>query len=673
MEQSSGTDLEVKRSDFANDDVLSQRDELQIAVSSSSTLTFDRSSGPGNEIGFEQTGTIETVADKSTGEDIEEMPKLIEVPEPEKSRKNVKFNLRKSLAWDSAFFTNDGVLDADELSTMIEVGEKGAKHQLPGIEEEVYRSMDSISTLESDNLSLDCLEAELFVDIRASIQKSNKSFNLNDSSTKVSSGKKEYEPKVGSSSKKVDLDSGKRLAARRKDITLSIPQPKIINRLSSNLNAASTPTKRASLSANHAKKDQDIAKKPHVTQKGTQTTKPTTIQGSKVAGVTGPRRAVPKPSVSSKSSSLGSLTALKTDSPRPSSSSSSCSSGVDVKVNISRKKVESKSVKPIARSIIPKTPSRISMDNRRLPVTSNVSSSISPASSISDWSSESRGSSIDTSVSYRSFDCDTSVQPALSIHPLPRISNQTGSLSRPPTAQPTGLRMPSPKIGFFDGGKTGVKTPTGCVRAQSKLPNGPTSSNNVKYGKVPPPKSSVTNPNMKPNAQKTGPKPSQEQPSSKPKTKSSLVTSDVSDHKNETGLNICINPSHNVDEDSNKLPDSGNKDSEVPSNEPVMVGSEPKTKSSLVTSDVLDHKNETGLNICINPSHNVDEDSNKLPDLGNKVSEVPSNEPVTVGSRIPFAVMNSVSEPKETGVEVTEKTANIPFIESEKNENTEVV
>ncbi|KAI7754232.1 hypothetical protein M8C21_006707 [Ambrosia artemisiifolia] len=683
--------------DAKNDNVLSHSDDLLIAAS-----------GPLNEIGFEQTRTFETEADKSTGEDIEEMPKLIKTPEPEKSRKNGKFNLRKSLAWDSAFFTNDGVLDADELSTMIEGGEKavkyqlpgieeevyksmdsissfesdnlsldcleaelfddirasiqksnrsfntnnsslkvsssgkkdplpkvnssepstmiegggkGVKHQLPGIEEEVCKSMDSISTFESDNLSLDCLEAELFVDIRASIQKSNKSSNLNNSSIKVSSGKKESQPKFSSAIKKVDLDSAKRLGARTKEITSSIPQPKMINRLNLNQNFNSALTKRASLSANHAKKDQDIAKKAHVTQKGTQTAKPTTIQGSKVTGVIGPRRAVPKPSISSKSSSAGSSATLKTDPTRPSSSSSSCSSGTDVKVNLSRKKVDPRSAKLTAGSVIPKTPSRISM-HKPPSVGSNLSSSISPASSISDWSPESRGSGIDTSVSYRSFDSDTSVQPALSNLPTPRISNQngsqTGSLSRPPAVQPTGLRMPSPKIGFFDGGKTGVRTPTGGIRSQSRLPTGPTSSNGGKFGKIPPPKAAVTHANIKPYPQKTVPKPSQEQPISKPKTKSNITTSDASDHKSEASLNVCINPSHNVDKDSNKRPISRNNDSEVISNECFVVV----------------------------------EDDNKAK---------------TDGSRIPFADKNS------TSMEVNEKTVNFPFSVSEHNENREVV
>ncbi|XP_076893373.1 uncharacterized protein LOC143545353 [Bidens hawaiensis] len=611
MKDTAGNDLQPKQSIAAdnNDVVLSHSDDrssgpveemgfeqtgiVETEAEKSPNEDFEEmptlieTQGPVEEMGFEQTGIVETEAEKSTSEDFEEMPTLIETTEPEKPRNNAKFNLRKSLAWDSAFFTSDGVLDADELSTMIEVGEKSVKHQLPGIEEEVYKSMDSISTLESDNLSLDCLEAELFEDIRASIQKSNKSTNVNNLSIKTPLGKKGFQPKISSSSK-VDLDSGKRLGARTKDNISSIPQPKIINRLNLNQSSTAALTKRASLSVSQAKKDQDAAKKAHVTQKGSQIAKPTTIQGSKVTGVIGPQRAVPKPSISSKPSSLGSSTTLKTDPTRPSSSSSSCSSGTDVKANISRKKAVSKTAKLTAGSVIPKTPSRVSMNNKQPPASCNISSSISPASSISDWSPESRGSSVDTSISYRSFDGDAAAQSALSNLPTPRISSQNGSqigqLSRPPTFQPTGLRMPSPKIGFFDGGKTGVRTPTGGIRSQSTLPNGPTISNGAKFGKIPPPKATVTHANMKPNPQKVVPKPSKKQPTSKPKTKSNIAA----------------------------------------------------------ISDVLDHKND-------------------------------NNTSITDGSRNPFAVKNSVSDTSGTGMEVTEKSVNFPLLESQQNENSEVV
>lgn len=79
-----------------------------------------------------------------------------------------------------------GVLDAEELSSIIEGVEKEA---LPRIEEDVYKSCDSISTLESDSLTLESVEMEgdLFEDVRASIQKSSKKSNLSGENTKVPS------------------------------------------------------------------------------------------------------------------------------------------------------------------------------------------------------------------------------------------------------------------------------------------------------------------------------------------------------------------------------------------------------------------------------------------------------------------------------------------------------
>ncbi|KAL4560547.1 hypothetical protein LXL04_032700 [Taraxacum kok-saghyz] len=503
MGESAEKDLDLKTSGAVIDDCLSQGNELVIAVTSSSTLAEDGSSGPVKETTLEQLETINLDVDDTmdmahTNEESEEMPKLIETPEPEMPKKNSKFNLRKSLAWDSAFFTCDGVLDADELSNMIEKGEKGMKNQLPGIEEEVYRSMESISTLESDNLTLECLEAELFEDIRASIQKSN-----NKSSIKMQSGKKDSQTKVSSSSKKLDLDSGKRPASRinvnNNSNTSSIPKPKIISKVG----PTSTLTKRASLSTNQAKKDQDIAKQAQVTQKGTQTVKTTT-------GVMKPRRGVPKPSLTSKSSSSSS--SLYTN--------SSSSSGND-----SRKKIDSKNGNnKVTAGPIPKTPSRMmNTKNKAPPVKSrlssnsivsnpNLSASISPASSI-DLSSESSSS---TSMNRRSIE---SIDSSFGIHP-----SQTASLSRPPSFQPTGLRMPSPKIGFFDGGKSGARTPNGGVRSQIRAPT------TLNGAKIPPPKTVF----LKPNPQKTVPKPSQEQQITKPKT----------------SLNLCLNPAVN---DSNKI------------------------------------------------------------------------------------------------------------------------
>lgn len=85
------------------------------------------------------------------------------------------------------YFVSSGVLDSEELSSMIE-GDKSEKRMLPGIQEEICRSTDTISTLESDTLTLESIEANLFEDVRASIQKLSKASNVMDENTKVGSG-----------------------------------------------------------------------------------------------------------------------------------------------------------------------------------------------------------------------------------------------------------------------------------------------------------------------------------------------------------------------------------------------------------------------------------------------------------------------------------------------------
>lgn len=75
-----------------------------------------------------------------------------------------------------------GFLEPDELSSMIKGADKCGKPLLPGIEEDMRRSTDSISTLESESLTLESLEADFFEDIRASIQKSSKASNRTSSS-----------------------------------------------------------------------------------------------------------------------------------------------------------------------------------------------------------------------------------------------------------------------------------------------------------------------------------------------------------------------------------------------------------------------------------------------------------------------------------------------------------
>lgn len=71
---------------------------------------------------------------------------------------------------------------------MIGSTEKSNKHVLPGIEEDIHRSTDSLSTLNSDTMTLKSLEGDLFEDIRASIQKSSKASNVANPNSKKKLG-----------------------------------------------------------------------------------------------------------------------------------------------------------------------------------------------------------------------------------------------------------------------------------------------------------------------------------------------------------------------------------------------------------------------------------------------------------------------------------------------------
>lgn len=123
------------------------------------------------------TNVVKEADTVGSSDQIKQVPDLTESSEPDIVRRNGNCNLRKSLAWDSAFFTSAGVLDPEELSCMIGGAEKNKSQALPSILEDVGRSTDSVSTLASDKLTVENVEAELFEDIRASLQKSSKKVN----------------------------------------------------------------------------------------------------------------------------------------------------------------------------------------------------------------------------------------------------------------------------------------------------------------------------------------------------------------------------------------------------------------------------------------------------------------------------------------------------------------
>ncbi|XP_019191457.1 PREDICTED: uncharacterized protein LOC109185922 isoform X3 [Ipomoea nil] len=569
-------DLEVKGLSLLDDGP--ENDDFVLTLSPSPLKQTDNHKG----LSLEMSGTMDVQEEKdmdNRGEEDDVLPELHESMEPERSRRKGKLNLRKSLAWDSAFFTDAGVLDAEELSSMVKGSEKIEKNVMPRIEEDVEKSTDTISTLASDNVALEHLEAELFEDIRASIQRSNKVSNV------MTSIRKDVSPVAdnggNSASKKADatlknvpkskLAPKRAIGAQtlgmlksqqkhtdgiqgpRKSIKLDNPrvtQPVKTGDLTSSLAKLpklpskanpipATMAKRASLSANHVKIDHDNTKTNTVAGKGAHT--------SKVFDSSNACKALPKPALSSKASSMRFSAASKMLSSRSSSDSTgSTLSDKAGKPNLpmARRKLVSKPVSQPSSASMLKTPSKTALKNKvssgnsaisAYLMSSKINSSISPASSISEWSSASAASSSSCSIinersnkSRISFDTSSCISLESDASTLDftnsssnqnqgtaspkentrKASTQSDTVSLPPM-KPSGLRMPSPKIGFFDGVKS-VRTPNGTMRCNSKQstalpkigticsPNGIGRSNmKSKASGLPPSRMSTASENMK--------------------------------------------------------------------------------------------------------------------------------------------------------------------------------
>ncbi|KAL8241306.1 hypothetical protein R6Q59_014841 [Mikania micrantha] len=99
-----------------------------------------------------------------------------------KSTEEINTKMRRSFSWDRAFYTNDGFLDAEELSSMIEGDGDDLKNELQRIEE------------------IQSLEAKLFQEIEASTEKSTNSSRNSSSGKKDSRAKKVRAAQTASSS-----------------------------------------------------------------------------------------------------------------------------------------------------------------------------------------------------------------------------------------------------------------------------------------------------------------------------------------------------------------------------------------------------------------------------------------------------------------------------------------
>ncbi|XP_008650932.1 uncharacterized protein [Zea mays] len=420
-----------------------------------------------------------------------EDPERTESPEQRKAKKGV--NLRKSLAWDSEFFTSEGVLDTEELAIVNSTYRKAQGSRLPGIIEETRRSGESTtSTLESETWAMESLETELFDNVRASIQRSlGKPDKLSGRPVAASNP-----PKATANAPRV---------AARKGVD-RMPQSKMRAPVSTSQGAVSRQRPQVTINEPVAARDKNltgaaeakISSKPpralpRVAMMRSSTNTTVTSRASDKRNSTGGavnRQAVGKTASTSAVLRSGrgtnSSSILKSGFFTSAATSSHCML-MDTKpeaktksatLSIKNRPAQRVPVRPSSKSDISKTiPSRSS--GNRIPAKGHAdraSPSISPSSSMDSMSSVISGASTASTVGKMSHTSDNlnALSPSLrksnDCHPNPKfrppivteghssgtaasrdnlkataeITNQGKGL------KPSGLRRPTPKIGYFD-------------------------------------------------------------------------------------------------------------------------------------------------------------------------------------------------------------------------------
>ncbi|CAH8387346.1 unnamed protein product [Eruca vesicaria subsp. sativa] len=405
-----------------------------------------------------------------------------EVMQPSELDKVMKYNLRKSLAWDKAFFTNPGVLEPDELSNMIESNHVGEKKKILGtIQEDVKRSTESISTLKSDctveTSQEDCV---LFEDVRASIHRS--AVSIDDATPDRSKELGEREAVVHSptSSTLDDPDSHEKMkpnAIRKRPQGLGkvTKQPIAAKEHNATISRPSTGTSRsvrASMDVNKTKQE----KNPKLTGRI--------------------RPIVSKPGVPSRSalrsSSVGSRNELTSSCSSLESCISASSSASKRSPLESVKQKKAQNLRIVSHSLVngstSRAASKLIAQSRVSPFSASstykprLSSNASFLSASVDWSFNSPRASTPNKMAKGKkkplsvggspgIDDTKTLKNSKDISAVQDDHKSEGTASSASMMKPTGLRVPSPKLGYFDGGRSSVaRTPTGtCTGPGSGL------------------------------------------------------------------------------------------------------------------------------------------------------------------------------------------------------------
>ncbi|XP_020275339.1 uncharacterized protein DDB_G0271670-like isoform X2 [Asparagus officinalis] len=426
------------------------------------------------------------------------VPEKSESPE-QKRAKSGKVNLRKSLAWDSAF-TSEGVLNTEELAIVNSTFRKIELCSLPGIQEDLRLSTESTSTLDGESYKLENLEGDLFENVRASIQQSLSKHNncpSGKSDTPRICSRKKVEVAFQTKMKrpvtlKRDGISGQRLECNSKEAVLGAKEaaketgvsklllkpPQVVPKSivpSNKGSSGSTQMKdnTRTLSGNGANRQGIVTFNKGNEVSTRMTSRPVSSMKPNASSHLGTMLRSTS-SCLSNSSPLNSLSHLKDNSP----------------LERRRKRNASKnSEQPLSGS----KQQNISHSKSRASSTFKFSSGASPSSSMDSIISEatSSTSTIKPSSSVESFASSTSSSPSLRVathqprirkessvnllharpianvpagtrvlsessnkdHPRSSINNNTGLRG----SKPSGLRMPSPKIGYFDAEKSLVR------------------------------------------------------------------------------------------------------------------------------------------------------------------------------------------------------------------------
>ncbi|KAF7149287.1 hypothetical protein RHSIM_Rhsim03G0122700 [Rhododendron simsii] len=454
-------------------------------------------------------------------------------------------HVRKSLAWDSAFFTSAGVLDPEELCIINRGFEKSEAHLVRKIRQDQHkrRSVDIQYTLKSDGFCFETnqsTEGDLFEDVRASIQRSSimSSVFKSDCKSGVGEGRKQKARYL----KKVDDVSQNRHATRNGESNLFSHKPPKILRIMNPVSAGHT---KILLGADPIK----MEKKTAASRSG---------QGLEVS-----KRSVSSTSFCSTSSMI---------SPKPSSSIPVTASN-DATASwspsfrfssTSKRKTDSTNTRLAATGSTNKTPPLRCLPGGRSGLrnlSSNQYSFASPVNSFDGWSLESSSASamrrskcLETSFCTNRGACLSNVgtqQLDLQSHSHDQLfghqeSQQTKLLTRcidevletgnalaeSRRFRPSGLRVPSPKMGFFDEEKSPVPSVSGGLLlhlgAQSVLSTTNGTANGETLGKPQPASVIAEKGNMKSRSKQTGVIMARNTTQSQEQEESSLQVSSIS-------------------------------------------------------------------------------------------------------------------------------------------------